>query len=154
MNIAPNNLCFCFPCYYLLHDFEKCVYLLHVLSRFHPSYFRYFPLMCNLPVLGNSCISYNAYDFSDKYLRGVIGELIYAKGLGYNHQAFQFLMDLLESIERKGGKYKSFVQNFRKFNYNPIGYGKNKIDKKDYEFDRDGGGLGIIHTIIDLREGK
>jgi len=149
LSIVPNNPCLC------LHiDFEECFYLLHKLIHFYPRCLRYFPFICNLPILGNSCISYNAYDFSDKYLRGVIGELIYAKGLGYNHQAFQFLMDLLESIERKGGKYKSFVQNFRKFNYNPIGYGKDKIDKKDYEFDRDGGGLGITHTIIDLREGK
>lgn len=150
VSIIPNSFCLCFHCCYLLDD----VYLLHKLIHFYPRYLRYFPFICNFPILGNSCISYNAYDFSDKYLRGLIGELIYAKDLRYNHQAFQFLMDLLKSIEIKGGKYKSFVQDFKKFNYNPIGYGEDKNNKKYYEFDRGGGGLGIIYTIINLGKGE
>jgi len=152
LSIKDNYPFFYCLCNYLSDDLylKECLYLLH-----SPRDFRWYPfLCCNLPVLGNNCIAYNSYDFSDKYLRGLIGELIYAKDLGYNHHAFQFLMDLLESIERKGGKYKNFVQDFKKFNYNPIGYGEDKNDKKYYEFDRDGGGLGIIYTIINLGKGE
>jgi len=153
LNIAPNNLCFCFPCYYLLHDFEKCVYLLHVLSRFHPSYFRYFPLMCNLPVLGNSCISYNVYDFSDKYLRGLIGELIYAKKLPCNRSALQFLQDLLYAIKRKAKRKGltdvfNFVSSFYRYGYS--GQGGEGYGEINYE----GGGIGIIHTTMNLGEGE
>ena len=145
--ISPNITC-CFLCYLW---FEECLYILH----FYPKskYIRHFPFMCNLPVLGNSCVAYNVYDFSNKYLNGHIGELIYAKKLPYNRPAFQFLQDLLNAIRRKAQREQAkdvlnFISSFYKYGYGgqeSEGYG---------EFDYEGGGIGIIHTTVNLGEGE
>jgi len=105
--------------------------------------------MCRLPILGNNCISYNAYDFSDNYLRGLIGELIYAKKLPYNRSAFKFLQDLLYVIKKKAEKDDekdiiNFVSSFYRYKYGRQG-------SEGYsEFDNNGGGIGIIHTTVNL----
>ncbi len=72
--ITPNHFCPCSCCWHLSDDIdlEEFYHLLHKLIYFYPRYFRYFPFMCNLQILGNNCISYNVYDFSDKYLKGHI----------------------------------------------------------------------------------
>jgi len=64
----------------------------------------FYSLMCMCPVLGNSCIAYNAYEFSDKYLRGYIGEMVYAEDFHYNRHAFQFLQDLFSVMRKKPKK--------------------------------------------------
>ncbi len=152
---TSNHFCPCSCCWYLLDDtyFKERFYLLHELIHFYPRYFRYFPFMCNLPILGNSCISYNAYDFSDKYLRGLIGELIYAKKLPYNRPTFQFLQDLLFTIRKKAEREDlknvlKFVSSFYSGGYD------NEGGEGDDEINYEGGGIGIIHTTINLGEGE
>jgi len=105
--------------------------------------------MSNLPILGSNCISYNVYDFSNKYLLGHIGELIYARRLPYNKSAFRFLQDLLNKIRRKAEKEQledvlNFVSSFYRYGYGGQEGGGNG------EFDYEGGGIGIIHTAINL----
>jgi len=157
LSTIPYNICSCFPCCCLLNDidFEDWLYILHKLIHFYPRYFRYLPFICNLPILGNSCKTYNVYDFSDKYLRGCIGEPIYAEKLSYNRVALQFLHDLLYAIEKKAKREKledvlNFISSFYSY-----GYGGQGVEGYG-EIDYDGGGIGIIHTIINLenRKGK
>jgi len=156
MRIAPNNICPCFLYCYLLNDmdFEECLYILHDLIHFHLRYFRHFPpFICNLPILSNSCMSYNVYDFSNKYLMGYIGELIYAKKLPYNKAAFQFLHDLLSVIRKKAEReeLEDVLKFISSYNY---GYGGGKEVERYEESNYEGGGIGIIHTIINLGEGE
>jgi len=153
-NTAPNIVCPCFPCCLLDNiEFEECLRILHELLRFHPRYFIYPPFICNLPIFGNSCISYNAYDFSDKYLRGYIGELIYAEKLLYNGFAFQFLQDLLCAIKSKAEREQlrdvlKFVDSFYRYGYGGQG-------REGYgEISEEGGSIGIIHTKVNLGEGE
>ena len=135
------------------YEFEEILNCYHKFVQFNCLYFKYFPLTCNLlPVLGNECIAYNAYDFSDKYLRGYIGELIYAKELYHNELALRFLLALLASIEKRKGEFKKFVDNFKKFKYNPHGYKENENTHKNESDDK--GGIGIIHTVINLKNEK
>ena len=160
--VISNHFCHCSCCWYLLDDidFEECFYLLHKLIHFYPRYFRYFPFMCNLPILGNNCISYNAYDFSDKYLRGLIGELIYAKNLPYNKPAFQFLQDLLHVIRKKAERKNlkdilQFVSSFYRYGYGNYRYGYGNEGGEGFgEMNYEGGGIGIIYTTINLGEGE
>lgn len=158
--IAPNTTCSCFPCYLLYGydiDFEECFYILHKLFHFYPRYFRPLPFICKFPILGNSCISYNVYDFSNKYLIGHIGELIYAKKLSYNRSAFHFLQDLLNAVRRKAERehledVSNFISSFYKYGYgDQEGEGYKEFNR---EFDYEGGGIGIIHTIVNLGEGE
>lgn len=120
------------------------------LLGFPPYYFH--PL---LPPFGNSTVSYNAYDFSDKYLRGQIGEMIFAKVFHYNKQAFSFIQDLIELIMEKAKKenlkqLKEFVDFFKKYPYE----GKEKKDpeKSPEKIYHEGGGFGLVYTVIDLEE--
>jgi len=145
---------FCFPCCYLFNkNFEDCLYILHKIVHFFPECFRY-PFFSNLPIFGNHCISYNAYDFSDKYLRGNIGELIYAKKLPYNKPAFQFLQDLLCAIKNKAKRKQlknvlEFLDSFYHYKYGDQGYESHR-EENNYE----GGGIGIIHTTVSLNKSK
>ena len=158
---TSNTTCSCFPCYLLPEydiDFEECfedfLYNLHRLLHYCPKYPISLPSVCNLPVLGNSCIAYNVYDFSNKYLLGHIGELIYAKKLPHNRLAFQFLQDLLDAIRRKAKRERSedvleFIRSFYHYEYK----GSNG-DRESSESDYEGGGIGIIHTTVNLGEGE
>ena len=151
----------CFPSCLLYGydlDLEECFYILLGLPRFYPCFY---PLSftCNLPILGSRCISYNAYDFSDKYLVGLVGELIYAKNLPYNKPAFQLLQDLLGAIRGRAEREHlknllSFISSFYRYKYEGQegegeGYGE-----LNNELDNEGGGVGIVHTIVDLGEGE
>ena len=102
---------------------------------------KFYPLMCISPVLGNSCIAYNAYEFSDKYLRGCIGEMVYSKDFHYNHHAFQFLQDLFSVMRKKAKK-----ENLKGDQGNE-GY-------IEFNYEGEGGGMGIIHTTINLGESE
>jgi hypothetical protein len=143
-----------YPCCLLSdYDIEECFYIFHKLIHHLPRYYRCFPFICDLPVLGNDCISYNSYDFSKKYLLGHIGELIYAEELPYNSSAFQFLQDLLNAVRRKAEIERAkdvlnFISSFYYYGYSDRGgesYGEG-----DYE----GGGIGIIHTMVNLGKGE
>ncbi len=110
-----------------------------------------------LDIFSFPCCASNIYDFTDKYLRGYIGELIYS-GVGfYNDYARKFLKDLLLRIKdrakRKGEQnIVDFVDSF--FSY-PYAHNFNgKDDGGNLESDSEGGGFGIIHTTINLGEGK
>ena len=157
--IPPNIAC-CFPCCLLYEydiDFEDCLYILHKVLHFYPKYFRPLPFICNLPILGNSCISYNAYDFSNKYLFGHIGELIYAKNLPYNRSAFQFLQDLLNAIRKKAEREQlkdvlNFIDSFYAYNYANSDDGVERGENGEFYYE--GGGIGIIHTTVNLGEGE
>jgi len=149
-----SNMHNCFPCYYT--DYEECLYTLRKFFHLHLKYPTYYPIICNLSILGNSCISYNAYDFSDKYLRGLIGELTYARELPYNRFAFQFLQDLLEAIKKKAKRENlreilSFIDHFYSYQYSD--YNGGKEDEIFGDFSHNVGGIAIIHTTINLGEG-
>ncbi|MFW6121937.1 MAG: hypothetical protein ACOC80_13725, partial [Petrotogales bacterium] len=146
-----------------MHPFFYCEELEELLSvwyKLSEYCFKRPPLPCPIPltnlfpVLGNSYYSFNVYEFSDKYLRSLIGELIFAYNLFYNKLAFQFLQDLMEAIRRKAQKENNnsvlnFVNSFYRHSY---GGGQ---EKEGFgEFYDEGGGIGIIHTIINLGEGK
>ncbi len=154
--IPPNITC-CFPCCLLYKydiDFEECLYILHKFLHFYPKYFKPLPFICNLPILGSSCISYNVYDFSNKYLVGHIGELIYAKKLPRNRSAYQFLQDLLNAIRRKAEREQSknvldFISSFYQYEYD-----NDNVDREYGESNYEGGGIGIIHTTVNLGEGE
>jgi len=110
---------------------------------------------CNLfPVLGNSCLAHNAFDFSDKYLRGFIGELIYASGYYHDENTLKFLMDLLEAVREKGGELKEFVEKFLEYPYNPIGKDFYDPSNSQYNNFHKEGGLGLVHTTIKLNGAK
>ena len=107
-----------------------------------------------LPILGCSCVATDSYEFSDKYLRGQIGEMIYAEGQPYNRQASQFLHDLMTGIKKRAGlanqkEIISFVESFYRYPY--VG---RDVPNGDIESGHGGGGIGIIHTAIDLGEGE
>ncbi len=153
--IEPNTVCSCFPCCHLLYDidFEECFYVLYKYHHYYPKYSRHIPFIYNMPILGSRCISYNVYDFSNKFLVGHIGELIYAKKFPYNKSAFQFLKDLLSVIRIKAQREQAknvlnFISSFYKY-----GYGGQE-DEGNREFNYEGGGIGIIHTMVNLGEGE
>lgn len=151
LNLRDLLLCYKIPYFHII-DSLYIRELLDILNIF--KYFRYQPFMWNLPLLGNSCIAYNSYEFSDKYLRGLIGEMIYAKKMLYNYSAFEFLQDFLMSVKRKAIKMKltrieEFINYFHRFRYYDV-----PAYEGHYEFDYDGGGIGIIHTTINLGEGE
>lgn len=105
-------------------------------------------------ILGNCHISYDVYKFIDEYLRASVGEPVFAKiGLD-NSQARTLLHDLLTAVKTKAKRAKSkrmlnFVESFRKFPYPDKGENRSN---EDIDFDPEGGGIGIIHTTIDLIE--
>ena len=105
-------------------------------------------------ILGNCHISYDVYRFIDEYLRASIGEPVFSKiGLD-NSQARTLLHDLLTAVKTKAKregsrKMLNLVESFRKFPY--ADKGKNQYND-DIDFDPEGGGIGIIHTTIDLIE--
>jgi len=84
-----------------------------------------------------------------------VGEIIYSDVGIYNKEALNFLHELLGILEAKAKKEKQkevidFIQNFFKYQYSING--ENERRYRRFEPDYEGGGLGIIHTIIDLGE--
>jgi len=143
----------CLSCLICDCDFEICVYILRKLIHYFPKFHTCFQLTCNLPLLKNDCISYNSYDFTKKYLMGHIGELIYAKGLPYNRPAFQFLQALFNSIRKKAEKEQlkkvlEFIKSFYQYKYSD----SNSYKEYDDNYG-EGGGIGIVHTTVNLGEG-
>lgn len=113
---------------------------------FFPPYF--------IGVLGFSHYASNVHDFVDKYLRGYIGDFTYSDIGTYNAPAFDFLQELLSVITRKAQQEKKYVViNFiKEFFIHPYRDNQGGI-KENVEFDYEGGGIGIIYTLINLGEG-
>jgi len=164
LNTLQTTMC---PCHILKGSFYVLLLDIGLHSWECNSYFwKYckhspFPC-CNLPILGNCCTASNAYEFSHRYLIGHVGELIYAKGLPYNENALKFLQDLFSVLKKKAereglNQILDFIKSYYKYDYK-YGYanagggsgggggGEDRGDVGDYE----GGGFGIIHTIINL----
>jgi len=104
-------------------------------------------------ILGNCHFSNDVFSFVHDYLRASIGEPVFTRiGVG-NPQVRLFLDDLMSAIKSKGKREKSekmqdFVNEFRKFSYVDI----EDLGRHNRDGDFDGGGIGIIHTTIDLGE--
>lgn len=114
----------------------------------------FFPPCC-IGTLGFSPYAPNIHDFVDKYLRGCIGDLIYSYMGMYNKPAFDFLQELLSAIMRKAKKEKrddiiNFVNEFSNHPYRD----NQRSMREGIEFDDEGGGMGIIYTLINLGEGR
>ncbi|SFV32294.1 hypothetical protein [Thermoflavifilum thermophilum] len=137
------------------YDIEECFYFFHKLIHYLPGYYRYSPFVCNLPILGNNCIAFNSYDFSNKYLLGHIGELVYAKNIPYNSSALRFLQVLLNAIKRKAENDRlenilNFIGSFYSNEYANSDDGSGREENEGFNYER--GSIGIIHTIVDLEE--
>ena len=122
---------------------------------FRKPFFPY-PIFQNnlLPVIGNSSRSCNVHEFTEKYLRALIGEFTFTYEFSYNQPAFQFLQDLMMAIRKKAqretnDKIQNFVNSFYQH-----AYGEGQGGEGFGEFDYEGGGIGIIHTVINLGEGE
>ena len=122
-----------------------------------------------LPIIGNSLYSSNVYEFSEKYLRSLIGDFVCAYELPHNKKASHLLGDIIEKIKKKAqkdkdGKTLEYIKYFYKYEYyngkiaknfnndnGNDGHGGEKFEKSEGAED---GGIGIIHTIINLGEGR
>lgn len=162
-NLNLYEIYHCLP-YPILCDPDYIEDLLYILIKltYHCWSCKYGPLPipflppCNIGVLGVSFYASNIHDFVDKYLRGCIGELIYSKVGFYNNYARMFLKDLFLRIKTKAkreGKQDivNFVDSFFRYPYAHNFNGKD--DGGNVESDFEGGGFGIIHTVINLGEG-
>jgi len=153
LNTLQTTIC---PCCLPIYNIEDCIYIFRDILRYFWRFYECLPfLCCNLPILGNYCTASNAYEFSHRYLIGHVGELIYAKGLPYNENALKFLQDLLSVLKKKAereglNQILDFIKSYYKYGYANAGGGggggEDIGDVGDYE----GGGFGIIHTIINL----
>lgn len=84
-----------------------------------------------------------------------IGEPTYMEKRIDNSQTRNFLHELLSAIKFKAEKEANenilnFINEFTKYRYAGSS-GKGEL-KRDKEFDQEGGGIGIIHVIINLGE--
>lgn len=119
---------------------------------FYPLYFG---------ILGFSHFASNIYDFVDKYLRGFIGELVYSYENVYNKPAFDFLQKLLSKIKEKvinfSDKFFMYPYKINRGNMRATiltNNGSGNADKHEKKDKNEGGGIGIIYTLINLGEGK
>jgi len=104
-------------------------------------------------ILGNCHFSMNVYDFASKYLRLCIGEPTETKVGISNLKAKKFLYELLSSIKakRKGiMEVVGFIDGYLKYALSNGG-GEGGFIQDDVS-DFEGGGIGIVHTIINLSE--
>jgi hypothetical protein len=121
-------------------------YFLHFLFPLYRAYF-------TLNLFGNYHYASNAFDFVHKYLRMSIGEPIFMRIGTCNSQARNFLFELLSAIKRKGER--QHLEEATNFALEFLNYGyaidQDQRDfRTDSEFDFDGGGLGFVHTMINL----
>ena len=149
----PPSCYFPYPAPFDWHYIEELFDFLRKLWRhkmsipFFPPYF--------IGILGFSCSVSNIHDFVDKYLRGYIGELIYSDIGIYNTSAFDFLRELFSVIMKKAQKEEKseFINFINEFFSHPYGGQEGGI-REGVEFNYEGGGIGIIYTLINLGEGK
>lgn len=95
----------------------------------------------------------------DAYLRGCLGELVYAFGI-VNEPAFMFLHELLLAVKSKAVKniktspklaedMLRLVDGFFSYSYDDF----DVPSRPSADFSIEGGGMGIVHTVIDLGGG-
>ncbi len=132
-----------FPYFY--PDIDKLLYLLPRSERY---------LSWNL--FGNYHHAYNVFDFAHKYLRVGIGEPIFMKIGIDNPLAKNFLHELFSAVKNKAKRENSkelfnFMKRF--FDCKYAGSEGEDSFRENIDFDFEGrGGVGIIHTIINLHE--
>lgn len=149
----PPSYYFTYPTPFDWHYIEELLYIWRKMCRhrmlipFFPPYF--------IGILGFSRYASNIHDFTDKYLRGYIGGLAYSDIGVSNTPTFDFLRELLSAIMKKAQKEKKTeVVNFvKEFFKHPYGGNEGGM-REGVEFDYEGGGIGIIHTSINLGEGE
>ncbi len=104
-------------------------------------------------LFGNYHRAYNVFDFAHKYLRVGIGEPIFMKIGIYNSLAKNFLHELFSAVKIKARRERDilkFIDGFFRYDY-ASSEGEGSF-RGNIEFDFEGGGIGIIHTIINLGE--
>lgn len=153
--LEPPNYYFTYPTPFDWHYIVELLYIWSKMPRYKmPMYKMLIPFFppYSIGILGFSHYASNIYDFTDKYLRGYIGELTYSDIGIYNMPAFNFLCELLSAIRKKAEKEKKEeVADFvKKFFYYPYSSGNEGGIREGIEFDYEGGGIGIIHTSINL----
>jgi len=129
---------------------DEDFYLMHSLHR-HSRL-----TSCSLwSLFGNHHHARNAFDFAHKYLTFGIGESMFVKSGIDNRQARQWLHEVLSAVSIKASrqglsKLSDFVDDFFERVYS--GDEARRGPVQDVEFDLDGGGIGIIHTTVNLGE--
>ena len=108
---------------------------------FHPSV-----LPCNL--FSNYHYAHNVFDFAHKYLTVGIGEPIFMEIGMDNSQVRNFLHELLSAVRIKA-RGKQDILDFIK---RVVGGERESDFREETKFDFEGGGIGMVHTIIDLGE--
>jgi hypothetical protein len=106
-------------------------------------------------IFGNCHFCQDAFNFVDEYLKMNVGEPVFMMAGMDSPQARSFLQELMSAIESKAKKegdqgMHDFVKEFRQFPYENE-EGQDRFDENP-DFDFEGGGIGIIHTTIDLGE--
>lgn len=139
------------PCVpWLCSNIDEAFYLMGRLQM-HSGPTCYFPW----GLLGNHHYARNAFDFARKYLTLAIGEPIFMK-VGIDNPCAKALFHAILSAVRIKAKRSdlpnllSFVEDFFRYGYSDDkGQG---IPAEEIDFDFEGGGIGIIHTVINLGE--
>ena len=135
---------------YLYPDIDELIFLR---ERFYRHYESWVDLYWNF--FNNYHFSYNIFDFAHKYLTVGIGEPVFmVRGID-NPQARSLLHELLSAARIKAERERlsdllRFVDGFVEYNYAPNE--ERKEPRRGIEFDFRGGGIGIIHTTINLGE--
>lgn len=118
------------------------------------------PFHCMQPLglFGNCTYAQHVYDFTDKYLRLLIGEFTYFHNDFHNSGAKDLLQDLIEAISKKAEKEKDkpladFAKDFLKTSYSDNSDNKEVLRRDPPDFDIDGGGFGIVYTTINVGKG-
>jgi len=131
-------------------DIEVILYLMH---RFNmPDVFRWY-LALNL--FRNYHYAHNVFEFAHRYLTVGIGEPVYMKLGIHSPQARNFLREFLSAVGSKAKQENlenvlNFVRGF--FEYGYAGDEGESGFTRDMRSDFGGGGMGIIHTTINLGE--
>jgi len=99
--------------------------------------------------------AYNTFDFAHRFLRVGIGEPVFTMGGPDNSQAKGLLHDLLSEIRiraRRDGRPEllGIVDRFFRYAYPEAGGPDDFPEIR--ESDSEGGGIGVIHTVLDLGE--
>lgn len=121
-------------------------------------FFAWFSILAPQPwdAFGNCHFCPNVFSFVDQYLRMNIGEPVFM-AIGFdNPQARNFVHELMHIIESKAKKENDqrmldLTNGFHQFSYKN-GKDPNPSLNENPDFDPEGGGIGIIHTTINLGE--
>jgi len=105
------------------------------------------PFYADLTILGFCHFAPDILYFTDNYLRGNIGEMTCSCIGNYNKSASEFIRELVKGLKKREDK-REFAEEFLK--YKCVCNDKNNDEPPEVDFE--GGGIGIIWTIINLGE--